>query len=128
MKIFQEFREFAVKGNAIDMAIGIIIGAAFGKIITSLVNDVIMPPIGLLLGGTDFAKLQITLKDAVVNEVTQAVTTPAVTLKYGLFINTVLDFLIVAFCLFMVIKVMNRARQPFNRKPEQASAPTSVQK
>lgn len=119
MKIVQEFKEFAVKGNAVDMALGIIIGAAFGKIITSLVNDVIMPPIGLLLGGTDFSKLQLVLKKAEI--VAGTVVKPEVALKYGIFINTVLDFLIVAFALFMVVKVMNRARQ-FNRKPDPAPA------
>jgi large conductance mechanosensitive channel len=111
MSLIKEFREFAVKGNAVDMAVGIIIGAAFGKIITSLVNDVIMPPVGLLLGGTDFNKLQIVLKNAVLEPVTNKVLTPEVALRYGAFINTMLDFLIVAFCLFMVIKVMNHARK-----------------
>ncbi len=111
MSLIKEFREFAVKGNAIDMAVGIIIGAAFGKIVTSLVNDVIMPPVGLLLGGTDFSKLTIVLKKAVMDPTGLKVLTPDVTLRYGAFINTVLDFLIVAFCLFMVIKVMNAARQ-----------------
>jgi large conductance mechanosensitive channel len=111
MSLIKEFREFAVKGNAIDMAVGLVIGASFGKIVTSLVNDVIMPPVGLLLGGTDFNKLQIVMKKAVLEPVTNKVLTPEVALRYGAFINTMLDFLIVAFCLFMVIKVMNHARQ-----------------
>ncbi|HQL41490.1 MAG TPA: large-conductance mechanosensitive channel protein MscL, partial [Candidatus Omnitrophota bacterium] len=89
MSIVQEFKDFAVKGNAIDMAVGIIIGAGFGKIVTSLVNDVIMPPIGLLLGGVDFKNLKVVLKAAVGD-------LPAVTLNYGAFINTTIDFLIVA--------------------------------
>ena len=105
MKWLKEFREFAVRGNLADMAIGIIIGAAFGKIITSLVNDVVMPPLGLLLGGVDFSKLAVTLKPAVSEAV------PAVLLKYGVFINTVIDFLIVATCMFIVIKGMNHLRK-----------------
>ncbi|NLH15765.1 MAG: large-conductance mechanosensitive channel protein MscL [Phycisphaerae bacterium] len=115
MSLLKEFQEFAVKGNAVDMAVGIIIGAAFGKIVTSLVNDVIMPPIGLLLGGTDFNKLQIVLKHATLDPATAKVMAPEVTLRYGAFINTVLDFLIVAFCLFMVIKLMNAARQTVSK-------------
>ncbi len=100
MSIVQEFKDFAVKGNAIDMAVGIIIGAGFGKIVTSLVNDVIMPPIGLLLGGVDFKNLKVVLKAAVGD-------LPAVTLNYGAFINTTIDFLIVAFCIFLVVKGIN---------------------
>jgi large conductance mechanosensitive channel len=106
MGIIQEFKEFAVKGNAVDMAVGIILGAAFGKVVSSLVNDVIMPPLGMVLGGTDFSKLMFVLKAAGVNEAGQ--TTPEVAVKYGLFINNVIDFLIVAFAMFMVVKVMNR--------------------
>ena len=106
MGLLQEFKEFAVKGNAVDMAVGIVVGAAFNKIITSLVNDVIMPPIGLLLGGVDFKNLELVLKEASTNAAGAAV--PAVTLRYGLFINTVIDFLIVAFTIFMVIKALNR--------------------
>jgi large conductance mechanosensitive channel len=106
MGILKEFKEFAVKGNAVDMAVGIVIGAAFSKIISSLVNDVIMPPIGLLLGGVDFKNLELVLKKASVSAAGGAL--PAVTLRYGLFINTVIDFLIVAFTIFMVIKVVNQ--------------------
>lgn len=104
MGMLKEFRDFAIRGNAVDMAIGIIIGAAFGKIITSLVKDVVMPPIGLLIGRVDFSNLSITLqeKSDTVKE--------AVTINYGLFINNVLDFVIVAFCIFMVIKQMNRVK------------------
>ena len=106
MGLLQEFKEFAVKGNAIDMAVGIVVGAAFNKIITSLVNDVIMPPIGLLLGGVDFKNLEVILKKAGVSAAGEVI--PAVTLRYGLFINTLIDFLIVAFTIFMVIKALNR--------------------
>lgn len=107
MGLVQEFKEFAIKGNAVDMAVGIVIGAAFGKVVSSLVNDVIMPSIGMLMGGTDFTNLKITLKDAVVDP-TGKVMTEAVSVKYGAFVNTTIDFLIVAFTIFMVIKMMNR--------------------
>jgi large conductance mechanosensitive channel len=112
MKILNEFKEFAMRGNVVDMAVGVIIGAAFGKIVTSLVNDVVMPPIGVLLGGVDFTDLVFTLKAAVGE-------TPAVTMNIGLFINTVLDFTIVAFVIFMVIKQINRF------KPRQTPAPAT---
>jgi large conductance mechanosensitive channel len=104
MSIIKEFKEFAVKGDAIDMAVGIVIGASFSKIVTSLVGDVIMPPIGLLLGGVDFKNLKATLKAATADK-------PAVTLNYGLFVNTVIDFLIVAFCIFMVVKLINHLKK-----------------
>lgn len=104
MSIIKEFKEFAVKGDAVDMAVGIVIGAAFGKIVSSLVSDVIMPPIGLLLGGADFKNLKLVLKEA-------SFDAPAVTLNYGQFINSVLDFLIVAFAIFMVIKGINRLKK-----------------
>jgi large conductance mechanosensitive channel len=105
MGMVKEFRDFAMKGNVVDMAVGIIIGAAFGKIVSSLVGDVIMPPIGLLLGNVDFSSLAVTLREA-----TDA--SPAVTIKYGAFINTIIDFVIVAFAIFMVIKQMNRLQKP----------------
>lgn len=104
MSIASEFREFAVKGNVVDMAVGIIIGGAFGKIVTSLVNDVIMPPIGLLLGGVNFTELVVTLKPAV-GEAT------AVTLNYGRCIQTVVDFLIVAVAVFLLVKGLNALRR-----------------
>ncbi|MEI8176167.1 MAG: large-conductance mechanosensitive channel protein MscL [Candidatus Omnitrophota bacterium] len=100
MSIVQEFKEFAVKGDAIDMAVGIVIGASFGKIVTSLVGDVMMPPLGLLLGGVDFKNLKLVLKEG-----TEKI--PAVTLNYGQFINTLIDFIIVAFCIFLVVKGIN---------------------
>jgi large conductance mechanosensitive channel len=110
VKLLNEFKTFALKGNVIDMAVGIIIGAAFGKIVTSLVNDVIMPPIGLLVGGVNFADLKFVMKDAVG-------TIPAVTLNYGNFIQVIFDFVIVAFAIFMVIKAMAMAK----RKEESVS-------
>ncbi len=116
MGLLKEFRDFAVKGNALDMAVGIIIGAAFNKIVTSLVNDVIMPPIGMLLGGVDFKNLEVVLKGPGISATGEAV--PAVAIHYGLFINTCIDFLIVAFTIFMVIRTLNRLatmRPPFLR-------------
>jgi large conductance mechanosensitive channel len=112
MSMIKEFKEFAMKGNVVDMAVGIIIGAAFGKIVTSFVGDVLMPPIGVLLGGIDFSSLSVTLKAATESA-------PAVTLSYGKFISTVIDFLIVAFAIFMAIKAMNSLR----KKEEAAPAP-----
>ncbi len=108
--MFKEFKEFAMRGNVVDMAVGIIIGAAFGKIVSSFVNDVLMPPIGLLLGGVDFSDLMITLKENVA-------------IKYGLFINTVLDFIIVAFAIFLVVKGMNRLKR--KEVPPPPAAPTT---
>jgi large conductance mechanosensitive channel len=105
MGMVKEFRDFAMKGNVVDMAVGIIIGAAFGKIVSSLVGDVIMPPIGMALGNVDFSSLAFTLKEA-------TDTSPAVVIKYGLFINTIIDFVIVAFAIFLVIKQMNRLKKP----------------
>lgn len=107
MSFVQEFKEFAVKGNAVDMAVGIVIGASFGTIVTSMVNDIIMPPIGLLLGGVDFKNLKIILKAA-----TQDVPPlPAVTLNYGQFINTMINFIIVAFSIFIVVKGLNTLKK-----------------
>jgi len=111
MGMLKEFKEFAVKGNVADMAVGIIIGAAFGKIVSSFVADVIMPPIGLILGGVDFSNLAFTLKEA-------AGDAPAVVLGYGKFIQSVVDFTIVAFAIFMVIKAMNSMK----KKEEEAPA------
>jgi large conductance mechanosensitive channel len=105
MGMLKEFKEFAMKGNVLDMAVGIIIGAAFGKIVSSLVSDVIMPPIGVVLGNVDFSSLAITLRE-------KAGDVPAVTIRYGVFINTVIDFVIVAFAIFIVIKQLNRLKRP----------------
>ncbi|MFQ6573080.1 large-conductance mechanosensitive channel protein MscL [Pseudomonas sp. UM16] len=111
MGVLNEFKAFAVKGNVVDMAVGIIIGAAFGKIVTSFVGDVIMPPIGMLIGGVDFSDLVVTLKAAEGD-------IPAVVLAYGKFIQTILDFVIVAFAIFMGVKAINRLKR------EEAEAPT----
>ena len=104
MGMMKEFKEFAMQGNVVDMAVGIVIGASFGKIVTSLVNDVIMPPIGLLLDNVNFSSLTWVLKEPTTD-------TDAIAIQYGLFINNVLDFLIVAFCIFVVIKAMNTVRR-----------------
>ncbi|MBO7194475.1 MAG: large-conductance mechanosensitive channel protein MscL [Alistipes sp.] len=117
MGFLQEFKAFALKGNVMDMAVGVIIGGAFGKIVTSLVNDVIMPPIGLLVGGVDFTDLKLTLKQAVIEAGTEV--TPAVTWNYGAFIQQVVDFTILAFCVFMMVKIMNQ----LIKKREEAPAP-----
>jgi large conductance mechanosensitive channel len=111
MNLIQEFKTFAMKGNVLDMAIGIIIGTAFGKIVTSLVTDIILPPIGLLIGGIDFSGLSIALKSGVV-------------IKYGLFINTVIDFLIVAFVIFLLIKTINRIRKYEKEMPSVPASPS----
>ncbi len=104
MGMVQEFKEFAVKGNVVDMAVGVIIGGAFGKIVSSLVTDVVMPPIGVLIGGVDFSKLAFTLQEA-------TATAPAVVISYGRFIQTVVDFTIVAAVIFMVIKGINSMKK-----------------
>jgi large conductance mechanosensitive channel len=113
--MFKEFKEFAVKGNVIDMAVGIVIGAAFGGIVGSLVNDVIMPPIGLLLGNVDFQNLYLVLKQGATAgpypSLSAAKDAGAVTLRYGVFFNTIVNFLIVAFAIFMVVKQINRLRR-----------------
>ncbi|MFZ5523083.1 MAG: large-conductance mechanosensitive channel protein MscL [Pseudomonadota bacterium] len=111
MSMLQEFKQFAIKGNVVDMAVGVIIGAAFGKIVSSLVTDVVMPPIGVLIGGVDFSKLAITLQEATASE-------PAVVISYGKFIQTVVDFTIIAAVIFMVIKGINSMK----KKAEEASA------
>lgn len=111
MSFFKEFKEFAVRGNVLDMAVGVVIGGAFGKIVSSLVGDVIMPVVGVVTGGVNFTDLKITLKQAVADA-------PAVTINYGTFIQTVVDFTIIAFCIFCVIKAINS----FKRKQEEAPA------
>ena len=118
--MFKEFKEFAMKGNVLDMAVGIIIGAAFGKIITSFVNDVLMPPLGLLLGKVDFKSLFINLSGGDYATIADAVAAKAPTLNYGLFIQAVIDFLIVAFAIFMVVKQVNKMK-----KEPPAAAPTT---
>ncbi len=117
MGMLQEFKEFAIKGNVIDMAVGIVIGSAFGKIVSSFVSDVLMPPIGLLLGGVDFTKLGLVLKKA-------ADGTPEVVLAYGKFIQTVVDFTIIAFAIFIVVKAINAAKRQEEEKPEEPPKPS----
>ncbi|APG25105.1 MULTISPECIES: large-conductance mechanosensitive channel protein MscL [Syntrophotalea] len=117
MGMMQEFKTFAVKGNMVDMAVGIIIGGAFGKIVSSLVAEVIMPPLGLLLGGMDFKDFSFTLKDA-----TDAA--PAVTLNYGLFLQALFDFVIIAFAIFMLVKAINALRKKEEAKPAEPPAPS----
>ncbi|HPS62854.1 MAG TPA: large-conductance mechanosensitive channel protein MscL, partial [Bacteroidales bacterium] len=127
-KLLQEFKEFAMRGNVIDLAVGVIIGAAFGKVVASLVNDVIMPPIGLLVGGMDFKALVVTLREAVMDPATGKVAKEAVTLKYGNFIQTLVDFAIVAFAIFMMVKaVMKLNRKKAEEAPPAPPAPTKDQ-
>ena len=113
MRIIKEFKKFAIAGNAMDMAVGIIIASAFAKIVSSLIADIIMPPIGMLLGGVDFSNLVIILKHATDS-------TPAVTINYGTFINKIIDFTVVALCVFIVIKEINRLRGGKKTKKEEA--------
>lgn len=121
MSMLNEFKAFAMRGNVVDMAVGIIIGAAFGKIVSSFVGDVIMPPLGLLVGGVDFTNLAIVLKAA-------SGSTPAVILGYGKFIQTVLDFLIVAFAIFLVIKAMNALKRKEEEQPAAPPPPSTEEK
>jgi large conductance mechanosensitive channel len=125
--MFKEFREFAMRGNVVDMAVGIIIGAAFGKIVDSLVKDLIMPPIGLLLGKVDFANLFIVLKEGTTAgphlTVEAAQKAGAVTFNYGVFINTCLSFIIVAFAVFLLIRAINRMKRAEEEKPAAPAAP-----
>ena len=118
MGMMTEFKEFAMRGNVIDLAVGVVIGAAFGKIVTALVDKVIMPPLGLLIGGVDFAKLGIVLKEATVDAAGKEV--PAVVLAYGEFINAIVQFVIVAFAIFLLVKAINR----LHKKPAEAPAAT----
>jgi len=111
MNMWKEFREFAMKGNVVDLAIGVVIGGAFGKIVTSLVNDLIMPLVGLLLGRIDFSNLFINLSGDHYNTIAEAKKAGAATLNYGMFLNSVLDFLIVAFSIFIVIRQLNKLRK-----------------
>lgn len=123
MSLIKEFKEFAMRGNVVDMAVGIIIGGAFGKIVSSLVTDVIMPPIGMLLGNVDFSQLAIVLKKEGVDAAGKAI--PAVTLGYGLFINTIINFLIVAFAIFAMIKLMNKLKKKEKAAPAAPPAPSA---
>ncbi len=116
MGMIKEFKEFAAKGNVVDMAVGFILGGAFSTIVKSMVSDITMPPIGLLLGGVDFAELKLTLKDAVMNG--EEVVTEAVTINYGVFINNVISFLILAMALFFLIKGTNTMKRKMEGDPE----------
>ena len=117
--MMKEFKDFAMKGNVIDLAVGIIIGAAFGKIVSSVVNDVIMPPIGLLVGGINFTDIKITMKDAITDPATGKIIKDAVTMKIGNFIQTLVDFTIVAFSVFLMVKGLNS----LSKKKEAEAAP-----
>lgn len=118
MSMMSEFKKFAMRGNVVDMAVGIIIGAAFGKIVSSFVKDILMPPIGMLMGGADFTDLAIVLKAATEEAA-------AVTINYGVFIQTVLDFLIIAFAIFMVIKAMNNLKKKEEAAPAEPPKPSA---
>lgn len=117
MGMISEFKEFAVKGNAMDMAVGIVIGAAFGKIVSSFVADIIMPPIGVLMGGVDFTDLSYIIQEAVGEA-------PAVTLNYGSFVQTVIDFTIIAFAIFMMIRTLNKLKKAEEEKEEEPEEPS----
>ncbi|MBN2021003.1 MAG: large-conductance mechanosensitive channel protein MscL [Sedimentisphaerales bacterium] len=130
MKWLQEFKAFAVRGNVVDMAVGIVIGAAFGKIVSSVVADVIMPPIGLLIGGVNFSKLVITLKAATpaieaIGEKAAVAAKAAVTINYGNFIQTIIDFVIIAFAIFMVVKGINSLKRKEAAKPSAPPTPSA---
>jgi len=122
MSFVSEFREFAIKGNVVDLAVGVIIGGAFGKIVTSLVDQIVMPPIGWLIGGIDFADLKITLPVNPANPTGD----PAV-IEYGAFINVLIQFVIVAFVIFMIVKLINRLRRQDAETPAQPEAPTATE-
>ncbi len=121
MKIMQEFKEFAVRGNVIDMAIGILVGAAFGKIVSSLVEDIIMPPIGIITGKIDFSNLYINLSGGAYKTLAEAKAAGAATINYGIFINNVISFLVVAMCVFLLVKQINNLRR---REDAESIAPT----
>lgn len=122
--MLQEFKKFAMRGNVVDMAVGIIIGAAFGKIVSSFVNDIIMPPIGLLMGNVDFSQLYVNLSDTTYDSLALAKEAGAPTVNYGVFLNSVLDFVIVAFAIFVVIRGMNKLKQEEEAKPEEPPKPS----
>ena len=125
MGMLQEFKEFAMRGSVIDLAVGVVIGGAFGKIVTAMVDKIIMPPVGLLIGGVDFSKWAITLKDAGVNAAGEAV--PAVVLGIGDFLNTLIQFVIIAFAIFMVVKLINSMHRKKADAPAPPPAPTADQ-
>lgn len=118
MGMMSEFKSFAMKGNVVDMAVGVVIGAAFGKVVTSLVNDVIMPPIGVLIGGVDFSDLALTIQEATAE-------TPAVTINWGSTAQTLLNFIIIAFAIFMVVKGMNKMKKKEEEAPAAPAKPSN---
>lgn len=122
MSLVKEFRDFAMRGNVVDMAVGIIIGGAFGKIVSSIVSDIIMPPLGMLVGGVDFKDLKYVLQDT---SVAEGLEVAAVSINYGNFIQTTFDFIIIAFAIFMVIKAMNRMKKKEVESPVPPVAPTN---
>lgn len=126
MAFFEEFKEFVSRGNVLDMAVGVVIGGAFGKIVSSVVNDIIMPPIGLLLGGVDFSDLKVVLQSEQVNELGEVIQ-PLVTLNYGSFIQTVVDFLIIAFAIFTMVKGINQLKRAMEEeeKPKEPEKPAA---
>lgn len=126
IKFITEFKEFASKGNIVDLAVGIVIGGAFGKIVSSIVADIIMPPIGLLIGGVSFTDLKIILKSAAIDATGKAI--PAVTLNYGNFLQTLFDFLIIAFAMFIVVKAMMRIKKKNEVAPAPPAGPTPTEK
>ena len=123
-KFINEFKEFAVKGNAVDMAVGVIIGGAFGKIVTSIVNDIIMPPIGWLIGGVNFSELKCALPTAKIG----SEELPAATINYGTFIQTIIDLVIIAFCVFMLVKGINKLAKKKKKEEEKPAAPPAPSK
>lgn len=123
MKFLKEFKTFAMRGNVVDMAVGIIIGGAFGKIVSSLVSDIIMPPVGLLIGGVKFENLKVVLKHAHTDAATGKIT-QAVSINYGNFINTALDFIIIAFAIFMLVRLVNRLHHKEVAQPAPPPPPT----
>ncbi|MEM7611012.1 MAG: large-conductance mechanosensitive channel protein MscL [Pseudomonadota bacterium] len=126
--MFAEFKKFAMRGNVVDMAVGIIIGAAFGKIVSSFVKDVIMPPIGMMTGGVDFGNLFVNLSDTAYASLALAEEAGAPVIAYGRFINTVIDFVIVAFAIFMAIKVMNKLKKEEEEAPAKPPEPSAEEK
>ncbi|MEN8196947.1 MAG: large-conductance mechanosensitive channel protein MscL [Pseudomonadota bacterium] len=123
--MLKEFKEFAMRGNVVDMAVGIVIGAAFGKIVSSFVNDVIMPPIGVLLGGVNFSDIFINLTGGTYSSVAEAKKAGAATLNVGVFINTVIDFVIIAFAIFMVVRAMNKMKKKEEEAPAAPPKPSN---
>ena len=121
-KFLTEFKEFAMKGNVVDMAVGVIIGGAFGKIVSSLVNDVVMPVVGILTGGLDFKEHKLILKEAVMNG--DEIVTPEVAMTWGVFVQNIVDFVIVALCIFIAIRFMNRFKKKVEEAPAAPAAPT----